>query len=87
MKHGPLAMIDDKMPIIMVIAQDNVHQKCLNALEQVMARYGKPLVICQDNDTAFQNDPKYQSISQKIEIPYSALGNLESCEILESMTF
>lgn len=24
-KHGPLAMIDDKMPVIMIIMKDNVH--------------------------------------------------------------
>ena len=68
-------MIDDKMPIIMVIAQDNVHQKCLNALEQVMARYGRPLVICQDNDTKFLNDEKYKSI-KKEPVSESSSGHL-----------
>ena len=71
LKHGPLAMIDENMPIIMVIAQDNVHQKSLNALEQIMARYGKPIVICQDNDNAFLENEKYQACKYRIKIPYA----------------
>jgi len=72
LKHGPLAMVDENMPIIMVIAQDNVHQKSLNALEQIMARYGKPIVICQDNDEAFLENEKYKACQYRIEIPYAA---------------
>merc|ERR1712142_1085862 len=70
LKHGPLALIDEKMPIIMIIAQDNVHQKCLNALEQVMARFGRPVVICQEGDPAFGNDTKYKTLQNVIRIPY-----------------
>lgn len=38
LKHGPLALIDYHMPVIMVIMRDNCYIKCHNALQQVTAR-------------------------------------------------
>lgn len=38
LKHGPLALIDYHMPVIMVIMRDNCYTKCHNALQQVVAR-------------------------------------------------
>lgn len=55
LKHGPLAMIDSDMPCIMIIMKDNTYSKCLNALEQVSARSGKPILICGESDVEVQN--------------------------------
>lgn len=38
LKHGPLALIDKDMPVIMIIMRDACYTKCQNALEQVTAR-------------------------------------------------
>lgn len=38
LKHGPLALIDYHMPVIMVIMKDACYTKCHNALQQVTAR-------------------------------------------------
>merc|ERR1712117_318486 len=46
LKHGPLALVDDEMPMILVITRDPVYTKCLSGLLQVVARGGKPLLIC-----------------------------------------
>lgn len=35
LKHGPLALIDDQMPIMMIVMRDPVYIKCMNALQQV----------------------------------------------------
>ena len=35
LKHGPLALIDEKIPVIMIISRDEVHTKSLNALRNV----------------------------------------------------
>lgn len=50
LKHGPLALVDDEMPVVMVICRDDVYSKCINALQQVLARGAKPIVICQKDD-------------------------------------
>eukprot|EP00043_Microstomoeca_roanoka_P017568 m.183981 g.183981 ORF g.183981 m.183981 type:complete len:693 (-) comp16661_c6_seq2:397-2475(-) len=49
LKHGPLALIDEDMPIIMVINDDDSVSKSRNALEQVVARGGRPLIICPES--------------------------------------
>ena len=51
LKHGPLALVDETVPIIMVIMRDNVHTKCMNALQQVTARKGRPIIVCEKGDT------------------------------------
>lgn len=51
LKHGPLALVDDKMPIVMIIMRDPVYVKCINALQQVTAREGRPILICEEGDT------------------------------------
>jgi len=38
LKHGPLAMIDPSMPVIMVATHDNVYTKVMNGIQQVNAR-------------------------------------------------
>ena len=50
LKHGPLALVDETVPIIMVIMRDNVHTKCMNALQQVTARKGRPIIVCEKGD-------------------------------------
>jgi glutamine---fructose-6-phosphate transaminase (isomerizing) len=50
LKHGPLAMVDDSMPIIMLIMDDHVKSKCMNAFQQVNARGGQPVIICNEGD-------------------------------------
>lgn len=35
LKHGPLALIDDQMPVLMIVMRDPVYAKCMNALQQV----------------------------------------------------
>lgn len=51
LKHGPLALVDQTMPLMMIVTRDPVYTKCMNALQQVKARNGNPIVICNVGDT------------------------------------
>ncbi|GFR75212.1 glutamine--fructose-6-phosphate aminotransferase [isomerizing], partial [Elysia marginata] len=64
LKHGPLALIDQAMPILMVCTRDKVFNKSVNALEQVKAREGKPILLCTAGDTETQS-----RASSFIEVP------------------
>ncbi|XP_075251348.1 glutamine--fructose-6-phosphate aminotransferase [isomerizing] 2-like isoform X2 [Convolutriloba macropyga] len=55
LKHGPLALVEPTMPIIMVAVKDSVYVKCQNALEQVTSRGGWPIVICDEDDTVLES--------------------------------
>lgn len=46
LKHGPLALIDKHMPVIMIIMKDACYQKCQNALQQVTARQVTIIRFC-----------------------------------------
>ncbi|CAD5218328.1 unnamed protein product [Bursaphelenchus okinawaensis] len=48
LKHGPLAMVDENLCIIMVICKDKVYKKSINAFQQVLARGGSPIIIADD---------------------------------------
>jgi len=50
LKHGPLALVDSTVPIIMILMRDHVFTKCMNALQQVTARDGKPILIVEEGD-------------------------------------
>jgi len=50
LKHGPLALVDKAMPVMMIITRDPVYPKCMNALQQVKARHGKVILVCNDGD-------------------------------------
>uniref|UniRef100_UPI0037E991FB glutamine--fructose-6-phosphate aminotransferase [isomerizing] 2 n=1 Tax=Semicossyphus pulcher TaxID=241346 RepID=UPI0037E991FB len=65
LKHGPLALIDKDMPVIMIIMRDGCYTKCQNALQQVTARSGRPIIIC------CQDDPEItKNAYQTIELPH-----------------
>ncbi|CAB3405317.1 unnamed protein product [Caenorhabditis bovis] len=49
LKHGPLAMVDEFLSICMVICNDHVYTKSLNALQQVVARKGSPIIIADNS--------------------------------------
>ncbi|EON96514.1 putative glucosamine-fructose-6-phosphate aminotransferase protein [Phaeoacremonium minimum UCRPA7] len=64
LKHGVLALVDENLPIIMILTRDDLFKKSLNAYQQVIARGGKPIVICNPADEEFKT-----SQAEKIEIP------------------
>ena len=45
-----MAFVDSDMPIIMLLMRDSSYTKSINALEQIVARGGRPLVICPEGD-------------------------------------
>jgi glutamine---fructose-6-phosphate transaminase (isomerizing) len=52
MKHGPIALIDDRMPVVAIATHDQHYAKMLNNIEEVQAREGMVIAIATDGDTA-----------------------------------
>ncbi len=55
MKHGPIALIDDRMPVVCIAPQDAVYQKIVSNVEEVRARRGRVLAVVTDGDTRLAN--------------------------------
>lgn len=51
LKHGPLALIDENMPVIIVMTQDSLYPKVSSAFSQITARKARPIVLCCEGDT------------------------------------
>merc|ERR1711939_446460 len=64
LKHGVLALVDENLPIVMILTRDGLFAKSLNAYQQVIAREGKPILICNKDDREFPGEK-----TDKIEVP------------------
>ncbi|HEY7799921.1 MAG TPA: SIS domain-containing protein, partial [Hyphomonadaceae bacterium] len=45
LKHGPIALIDEKTPVIMAAPHDHLFEKSLSNLQEVAARHGRVLLV------------------------------------------
>ena len=50
MKHGPIALIDERMPVVTIAVKDNVYEKMINNIEQVKARGGTVIALATEGD-------------------------------------
>ncbi len=50
MKHGPIALIDDQMPVVFIAVRDEVYRKVIGNMEEVRARKGNIIAIANEGD-------------------------------------
>ncbi|WVQ96663.1 glutamine-fructose-6-phosphate transaminase (isomerizing) [Kwoniella sp. CBS 9459] len=55
LKHGPLALVDEHLPVIFIMTRDSLYPKVQSALAQVTARKGRPIIICNEDDETVDN--------------------------------
>jgi glucosamine--fructose-6-phosphate aminotransferase (isomerizing) len=58
MKHGPIALIDREMPVVVLATKNDVYEKVLSNIEEVKAREGKVIALVSQSD---------QEITQKVD--------------------
>jgi glucosamine--fructose-6-phosphate aminotransferase (isomerizing) len=66
MKHGPIALIDENLPVVAIATHTPVYDKVVSNLQEVKARDGKLIVICDEGDEAIRN-----FADDVIEIPWT----------------
>ena len=64
MKHGPLALIEDGMPVVVIAPRDEYYKKTVSNMQEVIARGAKVLLITNKSDEEIYSE----NIWQKIEI-------------------
>ena len=52
MKHGPIALIDEHMPVLALALDDDLHEKMRSNIEQVKARRGRVIALVSAGDTS-----------------------------------
>ncbi len=50
MKHGPIALIDEKMPVVVIAPQDDLYDKIVSNIQEVKARKGRVVSIVDESD-------------------------------------
>ncbi len=50
MKHGPIALIDENMPVVFIATQDKSYDKILSNIEEVKARRGRVIAVATEGD-------------------------------------
>ena len=50
MKHGPIALIDKKMPVLFIVPKDKTYEKTLSNMEEVKARGGRIIALANEED-------------------------------------
>jgi glucosamine--fructose-6-phosphate aminotransferase (isomerizing) len=51
LKHGPIALIDEDMPVLALVPRDSVYQKTVSNVEEIKARQGRLVLIGTEGDT------------------------------------
>ncbi len=55
MKHGPIALIDENMPVVFIAPKDSTYNKILSNIEEVKARGGRIIAIATENDNGIDD--------------------------------
>jgi len=64
MKHGPIALIDENMPVVFIAPKDSTYDKIISNIEEVKARSGRIIAIATDNDNGID-----ELVDYTIKIP------------------
>jgi len=66
MKHGPIALVDDNLPVVVVAAKDHYYEKIVSNIQEVKARKGNIIAVVTEGDEGLKN-----MVNDLFEIPKS----------------
>lgn len=59
MKHGPIALIDAEMPVVVIATHNGLYEKVLSNIQEIKARKGKVIALVTEGDTYISNIADY----------------------------
>ena len=63
MKHGPLALIEEGMPVVVLAPRDNHYKKTISNMQEVIARGAKVLLITNKSKDEIQSENIWETIA------------------------
>ncbi|WP_192822510.1 glutamine--fructose-6-phosphate transaminase (isomerizing) [Rufibacter sp. LB8] len=84
MKHGPIALIDENMPVVVIATRDSSYEKVVSNIQEVRARKGRVIAIVSEGDTVIPQMAEFV-----IEVPntHEALTPLLSVIPLQLLSY
>ena len=64
MKHGPIALIDSDMPVVVIATRNTMYEKVINNIQEIKARKGKVIALVSKDDETVRN-----IVDEVIELP------------------
>jgi glutamine---fructose-6-phosphate transaminase (isomerizing) len=55
MKHGPIALVDESLPVVFVATKDSYHEKIVSNIQEIKARKGKVIAVVTEGDDIITN--------------------------------
>ena len=55
MKHGPIALVDEHLPVVFIATRDAYHEKIISNIQEIKARKGKVIAVVSEGDTVIPN--------------------------------
>ena len=50
MKHGPIALVDETLPVVFIATKDSYHEKVISNMQEIKARKGKVIAVINEGD-------------------------------------
>ncbi len=54
MKHGPIALIDENMPVVFIVPRDGIYEKVISNIQEVRARRGRIIAVANEDDSEIE---------------------------------
>ncbi len=84
MKHGPIALIDEEMPVVFIATKDSSYEKVVSNIQEVKARKGRVISVVTEGDTLI---PKMSEFVVEIPSVHEALTPLVSVVPLQLLSY
>lgn len=73
MKHGPIALIDEQMPVVVIAIKDSSYEKIVSNIQEVKARNGIVIAVVTEGDTVIHDMADHVFEIPEVDIAFSAL--------------
>lgn len=84
MKHGPIALIDENMPVVFIATRDSSYDKIVSNIQEVKSRKGKVIAIVTEGDVLI---PKMADFTIEVPSTHEALMPLVSVIPLQLLSY
>jgi len=84
MKHGPIALIDEEMPVVFIATRDSSYEKIISNIQEVKARKGRVIAIITQGDTLI---PQLADYTLEVPVTHEALMPLVSVIPLQLLSY
>jgi glucosamine--fructose-6-phosphate aminotransferase (isomerizing) len=84
MKHGPIALIDEEMPVVVIATRDSSYEKIVSNIQEVKARKGRVISIVTEGDTHI---PKMSEFTIEVPAVHEAFMPMVSVVPLQLLSY